>query len=147
MGYQPSINERIIGQQQILLLVFTLVLVSIAVYAGISVFNRSLRQRHADMLMNHAVHAASEAAVWYSKASPFLGGSDSYADLSDEGMAKFFMNQGRPPGTVKITSATKNTLEITAVSNTYEDIGVLVKVEGVDIVVSTIAYDGSIALP
>ena len=47
----------------------------------------------------------------------------------------------------KITSATKNTLEITAVSTTYEDIGVLVKVEGVHIVVSTIAYDGSIALP
>ncbi len=47
----------------------------------------------------------------------------------------------------KITSATKNTLEITTVSNTYEDIGVLVKLEGVDIVVSTIAYDGSIALP
>ncbi len=92
-------------------------------------------------------HAASEAAVWYSKASPFLGGSGSYADLNDEGMAKLYMSNGRPPGIVQITSASKNTLEITAVSNTYEDIGVRVKVEGVDIVESTIAYDGSIALP
>jgi len=123
------------------------VVVGLAVYIGINIFNTSMRQKHADLLMNHAVHAASEAVVWYSKASPFLGGSGSYADLSDEGMAQLYMSQGRPPGTVMITSATENTLEITAVSNTYEDIGVLVKVEGVNIVVSTIAYDGSIALP
>ena len=135
------------GQQQMLLLVLSIVIVSLAVYAGINIFNTSMRQRHADLLMNHAVHAASEAVVWYSKASPFLGGSGSYADLSDEGMAQLYMSQGRPPGTVQITSATKNTLEITAVSNTYEDIGVRVKVEGVDIIESTIAYDGSIALP
>ena len=112
-----------------------------------NIFNPSMRQKHAHLLMNHAVHAASEAAVWYSKASPFLGGSGSYSDLSDEGMAQLYMSQGRPPGTVKITSATNNTLEITAVSNTYEDIGVLVKVEGVNIIESTIAYDGSITLP
>ena len=135
------------GQQQMLLLVLSIVIVSIAVYAGINIFNTSMRQKHADLLMNHAVHAASEAAVWYSKASPFLGGSGSYADLSEQGMAQLYMSQGRPPGTVMITSATENTLEITAVSNTYEDIGVLVKVEGMNIVVSTIAYDGSIAFP
>ncbi len=86
------------GQQQMLLLVLSIVIVSIAVYAGINIFNTSMRQRHADLLMNHAVHAASEAVVWYSKASPFLGGSGSYADLSDEGMAQLFMSQGRPPG-------------------------------------------------
>ena len=55
--------------------------------------------------------------------------------------------EGRSPGKVRITSASDNELEITAVSNYYEDIGVRVKVEVIDIAESTIAYDGSITFP
>ncbi len=96
------------------------------------------------MLVNHTVQVASEALVWYSKASPFLGGGNSYADLSEDGLAKMAMNEARPPGIVRITSASKDALEITAVSDEFEEIGVRVKIEGTDIVETTIVYDGSI---
>ena len=133
------------GQQQLLLLVLSIVIVSIAIYAGMSYFGQSLRQKHADLLVNHTVQVASEAVVLYSKTSPFLGGGNSYADLDEDGLAKMAMNEKRPPGTVRITSASKDALEIIAVSDEFEEIGVRVKIEGTDIVETTIVYDGSIA--
>ncbi len=132
------------GQQQLLLLVLSIVIVSIAVYAGIDLFDRAMRQKHADLLVNHTVQVASEAVVWYSKASPFLGGGSSYADLGEDGLAKLLMNEKRPPGILRITFASVNELEITAVSSEYEEIGVRVKVEGIEIVETTIVYDGSV---
>ena len=132
------------GQQQILLLVLSIVIVSIAVYAGMSFFGQSMRQKHADLLVNHTVQVASEAVVWYSKASPFLGGGNSYTDLGEDGLEKLAMNEERPPGIVRITSASADALEIIAVSDQFEEIGVRVKIEGTDIVETTIVYDGSI---
>ena len=43
------------GQQQLLLLVLSIVIVSMAVYIGIDFFGMMMQQRHADMLVNHAV--------------------------------------------------------------------------------------------
>ena len=138
-------NEySVMGQQQLLLLVLSIVIMSIAVYAGIDLFDRAMRQRHADLLVSHTVQVASEAVVWYSKGSPFLGGGSSYADLGEDGLAKLLMNEKRPPGILRITFASVNELEITAVSSEYEEIGVRVKVEGIEIVEITIVYDGSV---
>ena len=56
------------------------------------------------------------------------------------------MNEKRPPGIVRITFASVDALEIIAVSDEFEEIGVRVKIEGTDIVETTIVYDGSITL-
>ncbi len=135
------------GQQQLLLLVLGLVIVSIAVYIGIAFFGEMLKQRHADLLVNHAVHIASEAVTWRIKGTPFLGGGDSYSDLGSEGMAKLLMSTDRLPGTFQITKAVGDDFEVTGVSNDFPEVGVRVVVEEQEIVDTIIAYDGSITLP
>lgn len=135
------------GQQQLLLLVLTIVIVSIAVFIGIDFFGEMLRQRHVDLLVNHAVHVASEAVTWRAKGTSSLGGGDSYSDLGTDGMAKLLMAPERVPGTFQITKAIGEDLEVTGVSNDFPEVGVRVVVEEQDIVDTIIAYDGSITLP
>ena len=135
------------GQQQVLLLALTIVIVSIAVYVGINFFGDMMQQRHVDLLINHGVHIASEAATWRSKSSPFLGGGGSYSDLGTDGMAQLLMSEDRIPGTFRITVASGEDLEVTGVSNDFPEIGIRVIVEGTEIVDTNIAYDGSITLP
>lgn len=135
------------GQQQLLLLVFSIVLVSIAVYIGIDFFGTMMQQRHVDLLVNHGVHIASEAITWRTKGSPFIGGGGTYSDLGTNGMNQLLMSEERLPGTFRITLANGDDLEVTGISNDYPEIGVLITVEGEEITDTNIAYDGSITLP
>ena len=135
------------GQQQILILVLTIVLVSVAVYIGIDFFGNLMRQRHVDLLVNHGVHIASEAVTWRTKTTPFLGGGGSYSQLDTDGMNQLLMEEQRLPGRFAITRAVGDELEVTGVSNDYPEVGVRVYVEETDIVNTEIAYDGSITLP
>ena len=135
------------GQQQILLLVLTIVLVSVAVYIGIDFFGNLMRQRHADLLVNHGVHIASEAVTWRTKTTPFLGGGGSYSELDTDGMVKLIMEEERLPGRFDITRAVGDELEVTGVSTDFPEVGIKVFVEGTEIVNTEIAYDGSITLP
>ena len=135
------------GQQQILMLVLGIVLVSVAVYIGMDFFSEMLRQRHVDLIVNHAIHVASEAVSWRIKGSTYLGGGESYSDLDTDGMAKLLMASERIPGTFEITTANGDDLEVTGVSMEFPEIGIRVVVEGQEIVDTIIAYDGSIALP
>ena len=134
------------GQQQLLLLVLSIVIVSIAVYIGIDFFGVLMQQRHADMLVNHAVHVASEAITWRVKGSPFLGGGGSYSNLGTNGMAQLMMSEERLPGTFQITLANGDDLEVTGVSDDYPQIGVRIVVDEAEITDTIIAYDGSITL-
>ncbi|MDX1546509.1 MAG: hypothetical protein R3247_05960 [Rhodothermales bacterium] len=135
------------GQQQILILVLTIVIVSIAVYIGIDLFDRTMRQKHIDLLVNHTVMVASEAIAWKTKGSPFLGGGGSYLELDTDGMNKLLMTENRLPGTVRITRATVSEVDVVAVSDVYPELGVLTQVVGEEIVETSIVYDGSITLP
>ena len=135
------------GQQQILLLVLTIIVVGVAVVIGIDIFEESAKQRHIDLMMNHAVHVASEAITWKKKESPYLGGGNSYAALATNGMQQLMMADVRLPGTFEISSATVNDLEIEGVSNDYPEVGVRVVVQGLEIVNTVIVYDGSITVP
>lgn len=135
------------GQQQILILVLTIVIVSIAVYIGIDLFDRTMRQKHIDLLVNHTVMVASEAIAWKTKGSPFLGGGGSYLQLDTDGMNKLLMEEKRLPGTVRITRATVSEVDVVAVSDVYPELGVLTQVVGEEIVETSIVYDGSITLP
>ena len=135
------------GQQQLLLLVLSIVIVSIAVYIGIDFFGMMMQQRHADMLVNHVLHVASEAITWRTKVSPFLGGGGSFSNLDTNGMAQLVMSEERLPGTFQITLANGNDLEVTGVSDDFPQIGVRVVVDEAEITETIIAYDGSITLP
>lgn len=132
------------GQQQLLLLVMGIIIVGFAVIAGFAMGTATLRQSAVDSLVDRNLAIATDATFWKQKRDPFNGGNASYLGLATDGMQKLFLGETTVAGFFKITSATDNTLEITAVSLSYPEIGVRTFVEGYDILETQIAVDGSI---
>lgn len=132
------------GQQQLLLLVMGIVIVGFAVIAGFAMAESTMRQTAVDSLVDRNLTIATEAAFWKQKRDPFNGGNASYAGLATDGMQKLFLGETTITGFFKITRATTDELEVTAVSLRYPELGVRTLVEGYEITVTDIAYDGSI---
>lgn len=132
------------GQQQLLLLVLGIVIVGFAVIAGFAMGNTTLRQTTIDNLVDRNLAIATDAAFWKQKRDPFSGGNASYSGLATDGMQKLFLGETTVSGFFKITNATDNALEITAVSLRYPEIGVRTLVEGYEVTETQIAVDGSI---
>jgi hypothetical protein len=135
------------GQQQLLLLVLGMFIVGMAVYFGIFLLEDKTRRLHADLLTSYAIQVSSQATIWRSKESPYLGGGGSYEDLNIDGMEVLALSEDWPPGLVRITYASEDSLVITAISKYYADVGVRVHVSDVHIVQTNIAFDGSITFP
>ena len=134
------------GQQQLLLLVVSLIVVAFAVMAGFSAAETKLRQSEADTLVSRNLAIASEAVFWKAKRDPYAGGNASYAGLATDGMQKLFLGETTLTGTFKITQATSSEVQITAVSNRYPEIGVRTYVRNYHIDSTSVAYDGSITI-
>ncbi len=134
------------GQQQLLLLVISIIVVGIAVMAGFSAADTKLRQSEADTLINRNLTIASEAVFWKTKRDPFAGGNAKYSGLATDGFQKLFLGQNTNNGTFKITLATDEELQITAVSSSYPEIGVRTYVNGYNIDSTAVAFDGSISI-
>jgi hypothetical protein len=132
------------GQQQLLLLVMGVIIVGFAVIAGFAMGSSTLRQSAVDSLVDRNISIATDAVFWKQKRDPFNGGNASYEGLATDGMQKLFLGETTISGFFKITLATENELEITAVSLRYPEIGVRTRIQGYEIVESEIASDGSI---
>lgn len=134
------------GQQQLLLLVISMILVGVAIMAGFSAAETKLRQSEADTLINRNLSIASEAVFWKTKRDPYNGGNASYAGLATDGMQTLFLGESTHNGTFKITRATDSELEITAVSTSYPEVGVRTFVTEYEIDSTAVRYDGTITL-
>lgn len=134
------------GQQQLLLLVIGLILVGIAVIAGFKAAETKYRQSIADTLVERNLSIATDAVFWKTKRDPYSGGNARYTGLSQDGMQTLFLGETTNSGRFKITRATDDELEITAVSLTYPDIGVKTYVRDYKIDSTVVAFDGSITL-
>ena len=62
------------GTQQLLLLVLSAFIVSLAAFVGIQAFQQRQAQLRAEALVQDVVRVASEAQHWYAKPSAFGGG-------------------------------------------------------------------------
>lgn len=62
------------GQQQLLLIVLSIVLVGVAVAVGIDAYMKNRRQVEADILVNNLVRLASTAQEWKLRPAAFGGG-------------------------------------------------------------------------
>lgn len=134
------------GQQQLLLLVMGIIIVGFAVMAAFAMGESTLRQSIVDSLVDRNLTIATEAVFWKQKRDPFSGGNASYAGLETDGMQKLFLGERTVTGYFKITRATVDELEITAVSLEYPELGVRTSVAGYEITKTDIAHDGSIAV-
>ena len=135
------------GQQQLLLLIVAVVLVGLAVVAGLQVMEKHYRQDEADGLLDRSLAIATHAVSWKTRNDAFAGGNQSYERLRDGGIALLALDSTSIRGRFAITDATVNTLEVTGVSTRYPEVAVRVYVTGYDVDDSDLFFDGSVTLP
>ena len=134
------------GHQQLLLIVLGTIIVGFAVVAGTQIFEKNYRQHDADLLLDRSVMIAQSAVAWKAQADPFVGGDASYSGLEDGGFRKLFLGEETINGYFQITRAIGDTLELSAVSKRYPEIGVRVLVVGEQFEKTDVLFDGSIVL-
>ena len=79
------------GQQQLLLLVLGIVIVGLAVAAGLSAFGENQEKSNRQALVNEAIRVASDLQSWRLKAEEFGGGGGSYIGGSNAASASDVM--------------------------------------------------------
>ncbi|MEP0546845.1 MAG: hypothetical protein ABJF88_07930 [Rhodothermales bacterium] len=134
------------GQQQLLLLVIGVILVGLAVMAGLTAIQTHIRQDEADGLVDRSLAIATYAYYWKSRNDPFAGGDQSYENLATNGMGTLSLDTATVRGRFDITNAWPDSVEITAVSSRYPDIGVRIVVDQYNIKRTTVRFDGTFAL-
>ena len=134
------------GQQQLLLLVFSIVIVAVAVMSGMEAFTRKSQQSEVDSLIGRNLSIAAEAVFWKTKRDPYAGGNAKYSGLATDGMQKLFLGETTPIGSFIIAAPDDDHLEITAVSRRYPEIGVRTFVYNYSIDSTAVAHDGSITI-
>ena len=134
------------GQQQLLLLVIGIVLVGIAVLAGLEAVQQHVRHDEADGLLDRGLSIATHAVAWKTRNDPFNGGNQSYEGLGTNGLQVLALDSTTIRGSFGITDATVNTVEITGISDRYPEVGIRVYVNGYEIDSSAVRYGGSLSL-
>lgn len=116
------------GQQQILLIVLSVILVGIAVSVGITMFRAQAEQNHYDMIASDLSNLAMQALQYYLRPTILGGGSNSFWVDENQNFEKYF--DSLPSGFRENENATyvvavvtdqepNDTVLITAESNTY----------------------------
>jgi hypothetical protein len=134
------------GQQQLLLLVLGLIIVAIAVIAGIQAAVDAFGKSESDGILARNLAIASNAVFWKTKMDPFDGGNAEYTRLSTNGMATLSMDIETELATWGITDATSSTLEVTGVSKRDPNLGVRTYISGYSIDSTIVRFDGSVTL-
>lgn len=107
------------GQQQLLLIVFGIIVVGTAIVSGIQTVEKGYRQYEADLLIDRCLMIAQSAVYWKATADPFEGGNASYTGLEDAGFQKLFLGDETETGYFMITMAKGDSLELTGVSKRF----------------------------
>ena len=94
------------GQQQLLLLVLSIVLVGIAVAVGIDAYMQNRRKAEVDVMVTHLVRLAAAAQEWKLRPAAFGGGAD--AD-GFEGVGSGFSRLGWPTVQRSVTTVNPDT--------------------------------------
>lgn len=130
------------GQQQLLLLVLSTVIVGLAVLAGILIFQEKSRQNQADDVVSRNVTIAQEAINWRARARMYGGnqGGD-YTPLNEGGMAMLGLETTQPTSTHEL-EAIGNTLKIIGESLVMPGIGALLCVVDYDVTESMVWMEG-----
>jgi len=134
------------GQQQLLLLVFGILIVAVAIIAGMQAFEEGFRKMLVDRMVDRNLAIATHAAVWKTTRDPYNGGNARYTLLATDGMRRLSLDTDIAGVTYAITGATDSSLEITAVSQEFPDLGVRTYVHGYDVDSTVVRYDGSISI-
>jgi len=95
------------GQQQLLLIVLSVIIVGIAVVVGINMFSASAASANLEAVSNDLLNLASRAQQYYVKPAGLGGGGNSFSGLSADaaGLAKLTPKATNDNGTFSISTA------------------------------------------
>jgi Tfp pilus assembly protein PilE len=130
------------GQQQLLLIVLSVIIVGIAVVVGINMFGASAASANLDAVTNDLLHYASRAQQYYVKPTSMGGGGNSFADLaSDADLPSLLGVQlSNDNGTYSIAAAgDNNSVKIQGVG-LYDGDG-----DGTDVTITIEVFEDSLA--
>ncbi len=91
------------GQQQLLLLVLSAVIVGLAIVVGINMFGENAVQANQDAVVQDVLTIASRAQAWYRRPAMMGGGGRSFANMTLDTLQFDATNSN---GTYSITTAT-----------------------------------------
>jgi len=125
-----------VGQQQLMLIILSVIIVGIAVALGITMFSDSAIDANRDALTNDLTNIASRAHQYYRRPSYLGGGGNSFSGLTADaaGIKKLTNNPRNDNGTYSIASASSGSganmnIELLGVGNeTYEGSPVAVRI-------------------
>ena len=135
------------GTQQLLLLVLCIVIVGLAVIAGVGTFKQQSKANQADDVLSRNVRIAQEAVNWRGRAALYGGGGGgSFSPLATGGLETLGIGDAPAYTAHGIKSASGSILEIVGVSTLDPDVGAYVRVNGDRIDSTATRMDGSITL-
>ena len=70
------------GQQQLLLLVLSAIIVGVSIVIGINMFASSATQANSDAVLQDCLNIGARAQEWYRKPASMAGGGRSFAGIS-----------------------------------------------------------------
>jgi hypothetical protein len=100
------------GQQQLLLIVLGVIIVGIAIVAGIQIFETQSEESTKDEIVAHCVNIASHAQQYFKKPAAMGGGNGSFADYNTKSFQYTKLNSTQNGNySIKGASSTAITIE------------------------------------
>ena len=136
------------GQQQLLLLVLGIVIVSLGVLAGLSSYDQQRKKSEADTVLNRSLIVAQAAIEWRTRDTVYGGGGGgTYEDIQGKSIEALGLLPSAVRTQIALGGDDAETIEIIGVSLTDPEIGARVVVRGSYITSSTVRVDSTILHP
>ena len=137
------------GQQQLLLLILGIVVVLIAVMAGLSIYDQQRKKSEADTVLNRSLMVAQAAIEWRARDELYGGGGGigGYTALQGQSVEALGLEPSIVRTEIVLGGADAETMEVIGVSQTDPEIGARVEVNGGYIRSSDVKMDSSIVIP
>ncbi|MCB9511189.1 MAG: hypothetical protein H6695_13440 [Deferribacteres bacterium] len=101
------------GQQQLLLLALSTIIVGLAIVMGINMFGENAAQSNLDAVTNDVLTIASRAQGWYRKPAQMGGGGRSFSGLSGNPALELNFPDSTENGSYLLSSPTDSNIVIT----------------------------------
>jgi len=103
------------GQQQLLLIVLSVIIVGIAVVVGINMFNSQAASSNLEAVTNDLLNLAARAQQYYVKPTGMGGGGNDFSTLTD--ITQIMPDPNNENGTYSISGATTTDVTIIGTGN------------------------------
>jgi hypothetical protein len=106
------------GQQQLLLLILSAVIVGVAIVMGINMFAENAGQANQDAVLQDVLTIASRAQAWYRRPVQLGGGGRTYVGMT---LTDLNFDAANSNGTYAVSGGTATTVTITGVGTENPD--------------------------